>query len=66
MASMVGFTLITLASFFYHDLILTCVAVALTIFVFVRHWGNIERIKNGTENLVPFGLGYKKCQQKNK
>ena len=66
MASMVGFTLITLASFFYHDLILTCVAVALTIFVFVRHCGNIERIKNGTENLVPFGLGYKKCQQKNK
>ncbi|KRM18937.1 hypothetical protein FC40_GL000726 [Ligilactobacillus hayakitensis DSM 18933 = JCM 14209] len=60
MASMVGFSLITLLSLLFHDWILTSVAAILTIFVFVRHWQNIERIKNGTENLVPFGLVYKR------
>lgn len=45
-ASMVGFTLITVVSLFYNDPILTIVALALTIFIFIRHWGNIERIKN--------------------
>lgn len=59
-ASMVGFTLLSIVSFFFQDSLLTTVAVVLTIFVFIRHWSNIERIKNGTENMVPFGLGYKK------
>ncbi|WP_338434540.1 glycerol-3-phosphate 1-O-acyltransferase PlsY [Ligilactobacillus saerimneri] len=59
-ASMVGFTLLSIVSFFFQDGLLTTVAVVLTIFVFIRHWSNIERIKNGTENMVPFGLGYKK------
>lgn len=59
-ASMVGFTLLSIVSFFFQDRLLTTVAVVLTIFVFIRHWSNIERIKNGTENMVPFGLGYKK------
>lgn len=63
-SSMVGFTLITVASLFYHDPILTVVALVLTIVVFIRHWGNIERIKNGTENLVPFGLVYWHKQKK--
>lgn len=58
-ASMVGFLLITIVSLFFKDLLLSGVAIALTIFVFIRHYGNIERIKNGTENMVPFGLGYK-------
>lgn len=58
-ASMVGFLLITIVSLFFRDLLLSGVAIALTIFVFIRHYGNIERIKNGTENMVPFGLGYK-------
>ena len=31
-----------------------------------RHWKNIERIKNGTENMVPFGLGYWLRQRKEK
>ncbi|HJF29475.1 MAG TPA: glycerol-3-phosphate 1-O-acyltransferase PlsY [Ligilactobacillus saerimneri] len=59
-ASMVGFTLLSIVSFFFQDRLLTTVALVLTIFVFIRHWSNIERIKNGTENMVPFGLGYKK------
>lgn len=59
-ASMVGFTLLSIVSFFFQDRLLTTVAVVLTIFVFIRHWSNIERIKNGTENMVPFGLGYKR------
>lgn len=59
-ASMVGFTLLSIVSFFFQDRLLTTIAVVLTIFVFIRHWSNIERIKNGTENMVPFGLGYKK------
>ena len=65
-ASMVGFTLITVVSLFYNDPILTIVALALTIFIFIRHWGNIERIKNGTENMVHFGLHYRKKQKENK
>ena len=65
-ASMVGFTLITVVSLFYNDPILTIVALALTIFIFLRHWGNIERIKNGTENMVHFGLLYRKKQKENK
>lgn len=65
-ASMVGFTLITFVSLFYNDPILTIVALALTIFIFIRHWGNIERIKNGTENMVHFGLLYRKKQKENK
>lgn len=64
-ASMIGFLLITIVSLFFKDVILSTVAIVLTVFVFVRHYGNIERIKNGTENMVPFGLGYKRRQQKN-
>lgn len=63
-ASMLGFLLITIVSLFFHDVILSIVAAALTVFVFIRHFGNIERIKNGTENMVPFGLGYKRRQQR--
>ena len=66
MASMVGFTIITIVSFFFGDPVLISVAVVLTIFVFIRHWKNIERIKNGTENMVPFGLGYWLRQRKEK
>lgn len=65
-ASMVGFTIISIISLFFGDWILIIVAFSLTIFVYVRHWGNIERIKNGTENMVPFGLWYKKQQNKQK
>lgn len=63
-ASMLGFTLITISSLFYQDWILTTVALILTIFVFIRHWGNISRIRQGKENMVPFGLGYRRRQKR--
>lgn len=66
MASMIGFTLVSLISIFWlHDWLLSVIAVALTIFVFYRHRENIVRIKNGTESLVHFGFGYWR-QQNNK
>lgn len=65
-ASMLGFTLISIISLFFNDRVLTIVAIVLTIFVFARHWKNIERIKNGTENMVPFGLGYRRRQKNTK
>ena len=53
MASMIGFTLVTLLSIFWlHDWLLSIIAFALTIFVFYRHRENIVRIKNGTESMV--------------
>ncbi|MBU7455525.1 glycerol-3-phosphate 1-O-acyltransferase PlsY [Leuconostoc fallax] len=60
MSAMVTFTFATLSSLYYHDWILTIVAVSLTIFVFYRHRTNIVRIKNGTESTVPFGWYYQK------
>ena len=65
-ASMLGFTLVSIISLFFNDRVLTIVAIVLTIFVFTRHWKNIERIKNGTENMVPFGLGYRRRQKNTK
>ncbi|MGH2123397.1 glycerol-3-phosphate 1-O-acyltransferase PlsY, partial [Enterococcus faecalis] len=40
--------------------LLTVIAIALTTFIFVRHRENIQRIKNGTESRVSFGLRAKK------
>lgn len=57
LASMIGFTLTTIAIFFTHDILLSVMAVILTFFIFYRHRANISRIKNGTESMVPFGLG---------
>ncbi|EOH98556.1 glycerol-3-phosphate acyltransferase [Enterococcus haemoperoxidus ATCC BAA-382] len=42
------------------DWLLTLIALALTIFIFIRHKDNIKRIKDGTESRVSFGLGAKK------
>lgn len=55
-SSMVGFSIAVIVSFYYHDMVLTVVAVTLTIFVFYRHRANISRIIHGTESTVPFGL----------
>ncbi|WP_059360736.1 glycerol-3-phosphate 1-O-acyltransferase PlsY, partial [Fructobacillus fructosus] len=50
-ASMVGFTFATIMSvFYYHDLILSIIAIVLTIFVFYRHRQNIGRILSGKES----------------
>ena len=40
--------------------LLTVIAIALTTFIFVRHRENIQRIKNGTESRLSFGLRAKK------
>ncbi|CAK1224140.1 Phospholipid biosynthesis protein PlsY [Fructobacillus fructosus] len=58
-ASMVGFTFATVMSvFYYHDLVLSIIAIVLTIFVFYRHRQNIGRILSGKESTIPFGLVY--------
>ncbi len=57
LASMVAFTLTTITTFFVNDAFLSILAIVLTIFIFYRHRTNIRRIMNGTESMVPFGLG---------
>lgn len=69
LTSMVSAVLITLSTIIIpfaipqilprFDWLLTLIAVALTIFIFVRHKDNIKRIKEGTESRVSFGLGAK-------
>lgn len=66
-ASMTAFPLVTLiAIFYYQDWLLSIVALILTIFIFYRHRSNIARIKNGTESLVHFGLGWRRKQAQSK
>lgn len=56
-ASTLGMTVIVLWSLVYHDWLLTTVAACLWVVFMVRHRENFKRIANGTENMVPFGLG---------
>ncbi|QEA58504.1 glycerol-3-phosphate 1-O-acyltransferase PlsY [Leuconostoc koreense] len=58
LSSMISFSCAVIISLYYHDWILTMVAIILTIFVFYRHRTNISRIKNGTESTIPFGWYY--------
>lgn len=61
LTSMLVAIVLTIVSYaLYSDWIITLILFALTVFIVYRHRSNIERIKNGTENKVPFGLGYKK------
>lgn len=61
LTSMLVAVVLTIVSYaFYSDWVITLILFALTVFIVYRHRSNIERIKNGTENKVPFGLGYKK------
>lgn len=62
-ASMLGMIIITIWSLYYHDLFLSCVALGLTFFIFYRHRENIKRIRQHTENLVPFGWYYNRRHQ---
>lgn len=43
-----------------HNWLLTVIALGVTVFIFYRHRENIQRIKDGTENKVPFGLNSSK------
>lgn len=61
LTSMLVAIVLTIVSYaLYSDWVITLILFALTVFIVYRHRSNIERIKNGTENKVPFGLGYKK------
>ncbi|MGY5338708.1 glycerol-3-phosphate 1-O-acyltransferase PlsY [Levilactobacillus spicheri] len=64
LASMIAFTLITIISLFFQDPYLTGIALVLTVFVFYRHRTNIQRIRQGTESMVPFGRGYRRKQHR--
>ena len=64
MASIIGPLLIAILSFYTHDWLLGTIATLVLIFLTYRHRENIGRIKNGTENLVPFGLYYRYKQKK--
>ncbi|KRN29464.1 hypothetical protein IV38_GL000348 [Lactobacillus selangorensis] len=66
-ASTVSMVLLDIISLFFHDWLLTATALLITVVIFYRHKDNFKRIKDGTENMVPFGLGYylrKKKQKK--
>ena len=56
-ASTAGMGILTVWSLAYHDWLLTVVCAALWLVFLARHKENLIRIKNGTENMVPFGLG---------
>lgn len=70
LSSMIAATLITLSTFVLpyiapvilptHDWLLTIIAICVSSFIFYRHKENIQRIKDGTENKVPFGLNKSK------
>lgn len=64
LASMIAFSIVTVVSLWFRDPYLTILALLLTGFIFYRHRSNIKRIKAGTENMVHFGLGYKKRTEK--
>lgn len=66
LTSITAMILIFFLSFLYHDPILTTVAFVVGVFVIWRHRENIVRIKNGTENMVPFGLYRAYLNHKNK
>ncbi|MGX7419295.1 glycerol-3-phosphate 1-O-acyltransferase PlsY [Carnobacterium gallinarum] len=60
LASIIAMLIVAPTSWYYHDPILTIIACILMVFIIYRHRANITRIIDGTENKVPFGLGYKK------
>lgn len=57
LASILAFIIITIIIIFTHDLLLSILAIILTVFIIYRHSKNIVRILNGSENMVPFGIG---------
>lgn len=57
-ASILGITLTTIIAICFHDWVLAIIAGLLSGVVIWRHLGNINRIFNGTESMVSFGLGH--------
>lgn len=70
LTSMIAAVLITLSTIILpyvapsilptHNWLLTVIAIGVSTFIFYRHKDNIQRIKQGTESRVPFGLRAKK------
>lgn len=70
LSSMIAVAIVTLSSIFLpkfapfilptQDWLLTTIALCVTIFIVYRHKGNLARIKDGSENKVPFGLNQSK------
>lgn len=58
LGSVMGFIMVTLTAILSHDIVLSTIAGALTIFVVYRHRGNLKRVVMGTESVIPFGLYY--------
>lgn len=56
LASIIAVALAALCSFFLKDPIFSVAVWAIALMVIYLHRENINRIKNGTENRVPFGL----------
>lgn len=63
LASIVTLMVAAVASLFIGDWIFTLIVWLAMFIVVIRHRSNIERIKNGEESRVPFGL---KSSRKNK
>lgn len=60
LASIITLIVAAIASLFVGDWVFTLVIWIAMIIVLVRHRSNMERIKNGEENKVSFGLGQSK------
>lgn len=58
-ALVIGFLL----SLTLQDWIFSTAVFIIMVLIILRHKDNLKRIKEGTENLVPFGINYKKKQQ---
>ncbi|KRM21951.1 glycerol-3-phosphate acyltransferase [Latilactobacillus graminis DSM 20719] len=65
MASILGPLMIAILSFYTQDWLLGTIATVVLLFLIYRHRENLIRIKNGTENLVSFGLYYHYRQKHN-
>ena len=49
-----------------YDWLFTGIIVALASIIMIRHRDNVERIRNKTENLIPWGINLSKQTPKNK
>ena len=58
LTAMLCITLFFIFSFLFHDPYLSAMMFVLLILIFIRHKANIVRLKNGTENIIPFGIYY--------
>ncbi|AYW45186.1 glycerol-3-phosphate 1-O-acyltransferase PlsY [Tetragenococcus koreensis] len=69
LSSMIAAVIITLSTFILpfilpallpeQDWLLSCIAVIVTVFIFYLHRQNIQRLRQGTESRISFGLNKK-------